>query len=202
MSEISSVKHKSHNSGFLNSKSEIAKMFEKGEKHEKDPKEVKKDENKKDIVDDYLALHQRVDKGERFEKGRYPNMHLYQSASNNKIYHSRVQSNLLQNSPLMQKNTSNYYQETSNMESMSNPKFELKSNKAKRRAISKTVSKLSAINSKISEHKKEYAAIIKNIIQKYEDKIAHLQTQFSITVKKIMQNSVPIELFRQLQNHQ
>ena len=36
MSEISSVKHKSHNSGFLNSKSEIAKMFEKGEKHDKD----------------------------------------------------------------------------------------------------------------------------------------------------------------------
>lgn len=30
MSEISSVRNKSHNSGFLNSKSEIAKMFEKG----------------------------------------------------------------------------------------------------------------------------------------------------------------------------
>ena len=59
--------------------------------------------------------------------------------------------------------------------------------------MAKTASKLAAINSKISEHKKEYATIIKNIIQKYEEKIAHLQTQFSMTLKKIMQISVTLD---------
>lgn len=114
MSEISSVKHRSHNSGFLNSKSEIAKMFEKGEKHE-NVKELRKEENKKDIVDEYLTLHQKGEKVEKFDKNKMANLHLYQSAGNNKIHQSRVQTNLLQNSPLMHKNSSNYYQEASNL---------------------------------------------------------------------------------------
>lgn len=61
MSEISSVQHKSYNSGFLNSRSEIAKMFEKGQKHDKQHanKELKKEDNKKDIVDEYILLNQK-----------------------------------------------------------------------------------------------------------------------------------------------
>lgn len=65
-----------------------------------------------------------------------------------------MHSQMLQSSPIMQKTSSNYYQDASNYEFFNNPKIDLKSNRAKRKAVSKTLTKLSSINSKINENKK------------------------------------------------
>jgi hypothetical protein len=136
MSEISSVKHNSFNSGFVNSRSEIAKMFEKGEKYEREcrEKEMRRDENRKDIVDEYILLNQNM-KGEKSkltEKNINAKEHnvcakVVHNSSCNKVSknypqgsgkmlesRSRLHSTI-HNSPNMHKNNSGLFFEVSNV---------------------------------------------------------------------------------------
>jgi hypothetical protein len=79
---------------------------------------------------------------------------------------SRIQVGLSHNSPNMIKNSSGIYLETNNITAMK--KFEEKSTKSKRRVMSKTISRLSSINTKFSEERKNFVSITKNVIKKYE----------------------------------
>lgn len=115
-------------------------MFEKGQKLDKDhkEKEMKRDENRKDIVDEYVMMNQNL-KGEKQKLGdKNKSMHfntstLYNakdSNSNKKIpksnnsqinprmFQSRIQSNNLQNSPIMHKNNLGVYLPTNNIEAL------------------------------------------------------------------------------------
>jgi hypothetical protein len=116
----------------VNSRSEIAKMFEKGEKYDKDykEKEIKRDENRKDIVDDYVMLNQNIkgEKSKMTEKNINTSVHNitkdpnnYNKANNSynkvnknaqaqsKMFQSRMYSSIIHNSPNMHKNTSGLY---------------------------------------------------------------------------------------------
>lgn len=70
-------------------------------------------------MDEYALMN---NKGEKFDKLKVSNLNI--NTSNNKIQHSRVNLNIVQNSPLMQKNSSNYIQEASNCETQFNKRLD------------------------------------------------------------------------------
>lgn len=88
------------------------------------------------------------------------------SQPNPKIIQSRIQMALSHNSPNMIKNSSGIYLEANNATAMK--KFEEKSTKSKKKVMSKTISRLSSINTKLSEDRRNFVGITQSIVKKYD----------------------------------